>query len=38
MRELFADIMSEKFTMREVVLYGIVAPVVLIIVCLLAGA
>jgi len=31
------DIMSENFTRREYVLYGIVAPLVLVLVCGLAG-
>jgi len=31
------DIMSENFTRREYVLYGIVAPLVLVLLCGLAG-
>lgn len=31
------DIMKENFTNREYVLYGIVAPLVLVLVCWLAG-
>jgi hypothetical protein len=38
MRDFFNDLMCEEFTKREVVLYGFVAPIVLIIVCLLVGA
>ena len=38
MKELIDDILNEEFTMREVVVYGFVSPVVLIVVCLLAGA
>lgn len=32
------DIMSENFTRREYVLYGIVAPLVFVLVCGLAGS
>ena len=32
------DIMSENFTRREYVVYGIVAPLVLVLVCGLAGS
>ena len=32
------DIMSENFTRREYVIYGIVAPLVLVLVCVLAGS
>ena len=32
------DIMSENFTRREYVLYGIVAPVLLILLCGLVGS
>ena len=32
------DIMSEKFTKKEYVVYGIVAPLVLVLVCGLAGS
>lgn len=32
------DIMSENFTKKEYVIYGIVAPVVLVLVCGLAGS
>jgi hypothetical protein len=32
------DIMSENFTRREYVVYGIVAPVVLVLLCGLAGS
>lgn len=36
--ELFEkDIMSEHFTRKEIVIYGIIAPVVLVAACLLAG-
>ena len=32
------DIMSENFTRKEYVVYGIVAPLVLVLVCVLAGS
>jgi hypothetical protein len=32
------DIMSENFTRREYVVYGIVAPLVLVLVCGMAGS
>ena len=32
------DILSENFTKREYVVYGIVAPLVLVLVCVLAGS
>ena len=32
------DIMSENFTRREYVIYGIVAPLVLVLVCGLTGS
>ena len=32
------DIMNENFTRREYVVYGIVAPLVLVLVCGLAGS
>jgi len=32
------DIMKENFTRREYVVYGIVAPLVLVLVCTLAGS
>ena len=32
------DIMSENFTRKEYVVYGIVAPLVLVLVCGLAGS
>ena len=32
------DILSENFTRREYVLYGIVAPLVLVLVCVLADS
>lgn len=32
------DILSENFTRREYVVYGIVAPLVLVLVCGLAGS
>ena len=42
MKEFFEimgkDIMSENFTRREYVVYGIVAPLVLVLVCVLAGS
>ena len=42
MKEFFEimgkDILSEKFTKREYVVYGIVAPLVLVLVCVLAGS
>lgn len=38
MKELIDDILNEEFTKREVVVYGFVAPVVLIVFALLAGA
>ena len=42
MKEFFEimgkDIMSENFTRREYVVYGIVAPLVLLLLCGLAGS
>jgi len=42
MKEFFEimrkDIMSENFTRKEYVLYGIVAPLVLVLVCGMAGS
>ena len=42
MKEFFEimgkDILSENFTRREYVVYGIVAPLVLVLVCGLAGS
>ena len=38
MKIMGKDIMSENFTSREYVVYGIVAPLVLILVCGLAGS
>jgi hypothetical protein len=42
MKEFFEimgkDIMSENFTRREYVVYGIVAPVLLVLVCGLVGS
>lgn len=38
MKELIDDILNEEFTKREVVVYSFVAPIVLIVVALLAGA
>lgn len=36
--ELFEkDIMSEHFTKKEIVIYGIIAPVVLVAACMLAA-
>ena len=32
------DILSENFTRRDYVVYGIVAPLVLVLVCVLAGS
>ena len=32
------DILSENFTRREYVVYGIVAPLVLVLMCVLAGS
>jgi hypothetical protein len=32
------DIMNENFTRKEYVIYGIVAPLVLVLVCWLAGS
>ena len=32
------DIMSENFTRKEYVVYGIVAPLVLVLMCVLAGS
>ena len=32
------DIMSENFTKKEYVVYGIVAPLVLVIACVMAGS
>lgn len=37
MNDIIKDFLSEKFTRREYVVYGIVAPLVLVIVCGLAG-
>lgn len=42
MKEFFEimgkDILSENFTRKELVVYGIVAPLVLVLVCGLAGS
>lgn len=35
---MMKDILSENFTRREYVIYGVIAPMVLIAVCMLAGA
>ena len=35
---MMKDIMSENFTKKEYLVYGIVAPVVLVLVCGLAGS
>ena len=32
------DILSENFTRREYVVYGIIAPLVLVLMCVLAGS
>ena len=37
MNDIINDIKSEKFTRRQCVVYGIVAPLVLVLVCGLAG-
>lgn len=38
MNDIINDIKSEKFTSRQYVVYGIVAPLVLVLVCGLAGS
>jgi hypothetical protein len=38
LRIMGKDIMSENFTRREYVVYGIVAPLVLVLLCGLAGS
>ena len=38
MKIMGKDIMSENFTRREYVVYGIVAPLVLVLVCGLVGS
>jgi len=38
MNDIIKDIKSEKFTRRQCVVYGIVAPLVLVLVCGLAGS
>jgi len=38
MKIMGKDIMSENFTSREYVVYGIVAPLVLVLVCGLVGS
>lgn len=35
MNDIIKDLMSEDYTMRDVVLYGIVAPAALVLVCVL---
>ena len=37
MNDIIKDFMSEGFTKQEMVKYGIVAPVVLVVLCLLAS-
>ena len=38
MNDIIKDFLSEKFTRRQYVVYGIVAPLVLVLVCGLAGS
>jgi hypothetical protein len=38
MKIMGKDIMSENFTRKEIVVYGIVAPLVLVMMCGLAGS
>jgi hypothetical protein len=38
MNDIIKDILSENFTRRQYVVYGIVAPLVLVLVCGLAGS
>ena len=38
MNDIIKDYLSEKFTCRQCVVYGIVAPLVLVLVCGLAGS
>ena len=38
MNDIIKDILSEKFTRRQYVVYGIVAPLVLVLLCGLAGS
>ena len=38
MNDIINDIKSEKFTRRQYVVYGIVTPLVLVLVCGLAGS
>ena len=38
MKIMGKDIMNENFTRKELVVYGIVAPLVLVLVCGLAGS
>ena len=38
LRIMGKDILSENFTRREYVVYGIIAPLVLVLVCGLAGS
>ena len=37
MNDIIKDLMNEDYTMRDVVLYGIVAPAALVLVCVLAS-
>lgn len=37
MKEIINDILGEKFTMREYLIYGIAAPLAFVIVCIIAG-
>lgn len=38
MNDIIKDLLSEKFTRRQYVVYGIVAPLVLVLLCGLAGS
>ena len=38
MNDIIKDYMKESFTLREWLVYGVIAPAALIIICLLAGA
>lgn len=38
MKIMVKDIKSENFTRKEYVVYGIIAPLVLLLVCVLAGS
>lgn len=38
MKDLVNDIMSENFTKREFIIYGIVMPLALMVICAIAGS